>query len=51
MKKKIEVSNLDTIEKNNSSDLIQELNKLNKLFKDRVLSEEEFKRVKEKIIN
>ena len=51
MKKKIKVSNLDTIEKNNSSDLIKELNKLNKLFKDRVLSEEEFKGVKEKIIN
>ena len=51
IEKKIQVSNSEKIERNNSSDLINELNKLNKLFKDGVLSEEEFKKAKEKVLD
>ncbi len=51
IEKKIQVSDSERIERNNSSDLINELNKLNKLFKDGVLSEEEFKKAKEKVLD
>lgn len=49
--KGLSAKNLNKVNENNSDQLIDELNKLNELLKNGVLTQEEFEKAKKKILD